>query len=130
MLFINDHEPQVVEVYLVLNQSVSSNSQIRFAAKDLSPRLTFGRLVKRPRQQRHSIGPARPRRKHISQQLPRRQVVLRRKNLRRRHQRGLIAVLDSDQRSLHGHDRLPRPHISLQQTSHRLRPAHIIRNLT
>jgi hypothetical protein len=45
MLFINDHEPQFVEVDLVLDQSVRPNSQIHFAAKNPSPRLAFGRVI-------------------------------------------------------------------------------------
>ncbi len=56
--------------------------------------------------------------------------MLRRQNLRRRHQRHLVPILNRHQRRLHRNDRLTRTHITLQQTTHRLRPAHIARNLS
>ena len=56
--------------------------------------------------------------------------MLRCKDLRGRHQHGLIAVFDGDQRSLKRHDGLAAAHIALQKASHGLRPPHVFNDLS
>ena len=56
--------------------------------------------------------------------------MLRCQNLRRGHQRGLIAVFYRDQHRLDGDDGLAGAHIALQQAAHRRRPAHVRGNLS
>ena len=55
--------------------------------------------------------------------------MLRCQNLRRSHQRHLVPVLDGNHRRLERHDGLPRPHVTLQQPTHRCRLLHVIDNL-
>ena len=50
---------------------------------------------------------------------PRCRQVLRGQRLGRRHQRALAAVLDGAQQGVHGHGRLARADVALQQALHR-----------
>ena len=52
--------------------------------------------------------------------------MLRRQNLRRRHQRHLVAVLDRNDRGFQRHDRLARTDVALQQAPHRHRLCHVL----
>ena len=63
------------------------------------------------------------------QQLARSQVMLRREDLGRRHQRRLVAVLNRDQHRLHRDDRLAGADIALQQPAHGFGAAHVFGDL-
>ncbi len=54
--------------------------------------------------------------------------MLLRQNLRRRHQRDLVAVFDGNDRRLEADNGLPRSHLPLQQTPHGIRLLHVRSN--
>ena len=55
--------------------------------------------------------------------------MLLRQNLSRCHERNLISILNGDDRCLETHDRLARPDVSLQETTHGIKLFHIGGNL-
>ena len=64
----------------------------------------------------------------LFQDSPRRQVVLGRQNLRRRHHRHLVAVLHGDDGGFESDDGLARADVALQQAPHGRRLTHVVGN--
>ena len=121
MLLVHHHQPQVREVDLLFDQRVRSDGKLSLPAKDPASSFALSLFVQRARQQRHPVRLARQRRHFLRQQLARAQIMLRRQDLRRCHQRHLVAVLNRNQRRLHRHDRLAGADVALQQPVHRAR---------
>ena len=122
VLLVHDHQPQVAELDLLFDQGVRPDHQLRVALRDVPPDVALAPRLHRPGQQHDAIP-------GLLQDSPRRQVMLRRQDLRRRHQRRLVAVLDRDDRRLQRHNRLPRPDVALQQPPHRRRLPHVVGDL-
>ena len=122
MLLINDHQPQLAELNLLLQQRVRANHQLCVALRDVPSHFALAIRFQRARQQDDAVP-------GILQNSPRRKIMLLRQDLGRRHQRHLATILDRDNRRLEPHNRLARSHISLQQTPHGIRLLHVRGNL-
>ena len=64
-----------------------------------------------------------PRADRLQERLHRTQVLAG-EDLGRRHDGRLVPGVDGDERRVHGHEGLARPHVALQQDVHRARPGH------
>ena len=95
------------------------------AAHDAALGLALGGGVERAGEQGDFVGLAGGRRDGAGEQLARGEVMLRGEDFGGRHQRGLGAVLDGDQRGLHGDDGFAGADIALQQAAHGLGAAHV-----
>ena len=125
MLLVDDDQAEIGEVGLILLQCVGADDELCIAAHDAALRLALGRGVERAGKKHDLVRSPGARRDGVCEQLARGEVVLRGEDLGGRHQRDLGAVLDGNQRGLHGDDRLSRSDIALQQTAHGLRFAHV-----
>ena len=121
MLLVDDHQPKLVELDRLLDERVRADHQLCVALRDVVARLLLAARFLRAGQQHDAIARA-------LQDAPRRQVMLRCKNLRGRHQRDLVAVLDGDDRSLEGDDGFAGADIALQQATHGRGFHHVIGN--
>ena len=127
VLLINDHEAELGQSKSTREQRVSADEdsrgsrvegRARGSALAFDSRLsTLDRLL-RPRLHLHV---------HAERFEPTREVaeVLLRENFRGRHQRHVEPALQRHQRRARRHSRLARADIALQQTPHRMRPAHV-----
>src|ERR1035438_2197866 len=88
---------------------------------DVAPDVALAVLLEGPGEQHDAIS-------GLFQNLARREIMLLRENLGRSHERDLVAVFDSNNGRLKGHDRLPRSDIALQQTPHGIRRLHVGRD--
>ncbi len=121
MLLIHDHQPQLGKLDFLLQQRMRPNYQLCVSLRDMPPHLPLAVRLQRSRQQ-HNAVPG------ILQNPPRREIMLLRQNLSRRHQGHLASVLNRNDGRLEAHDRLTRSHVPLQQTPHRIRLLHVGRN--
>ena len=118
MLFIDYGEPETVVIHRFLDQRVRTDDDLRLAAGDGRECGTARAAPQPTGQQLHSY-------RKIADQGPHRIQMLLGQNLRRRHERGLIAVLH---RAQHGHqrdDRLSCANVPLQQPVHPARRGHV-----
>ena len=125
MLLVDDDEAEVGEVGLVLLKCVGADDELRVAAHDAALGLAFGGGIERAGEERDLVRLAGRGRDGAREQLARGEIMLRGEDLRGRHQRHLRAVLDRDQRGLHGDDGLAGANVALQQAAHGLGLAHV-----
>ena len=129
VLFVHDHEAQVLEIDLFFDQGVRADGQIGFAAKDAAAGLALGAFVERTGEQADAVEPALGGRYRFSQKFAGREIVLRGKDLGGRHQGHLVAVFDGHQRGFKRDDGLAGAHVALQQPAHGPRLAHVADDL-
>ncbi len=122
MLFVDDSQTQTVKYDRFLNQCVGSDDQVDVPRGDglLSLALFFD--LEASGQKLDAIG-------RISEPEFDIAGVLFGQNLCRRHERGLVPILDRDDHSLDGDYRLSAADVSLQQSVHRFVAGHIIDDL-
>ena len=114
MLLIDDRQPQLGETYSLLKQRMGADGQLRTAGGNRSDRLAFVLCFQTAGQP--GDGNAQWR-----QQLRELAKVLLGEDLRWRHQRGLITIVDGLRSGQGGHDRFAAAHIALQQPLHGMR---------
>jgi hypothetical protein len=112
MLLVNGHKTETSEIHVVLDQRVRADDQLRLSAMDTFKGRSFFGALQSADQQLHAI----PR---LRQNAPRGKKMLHGKNFRRRHQRGLRAVFDGNDRRLQRDDGLAAADVALQQPVHR-----------
>src|ERR1700730_6127505 len=111
MLFVDDHEPELVKLHGILNQRVCTHDDLRISAFDaLEHSLFFGTLAA-TYDKFHAIA-------HIFKHSSCRKEVLSGKDFSRCHQRHLAAVLDNDRSGLERHNRLPTSDVAFEQSVH------------
>ncbi len=101
---------------------MSADDELRVSLRDVAADFALAVGFQRAGQQNDAVS-------GILQNLPRGKIMLLRENLRGRHQRHLITVLDRNDRRLKADDGFTRAHISLQQTPHGIRLLHVIGDL-
>ncbi len=99
MLFVDDDQPEFVELHRLLDERVCAYRQLRVTLRDVVPRLLLARRLLRTGQQHNAIARG-------LENAPRRKIMLRRQNFRRRHQCDLVSILDGDHRGFERDDRL------------------------
>ena len=104
---------------------MGADDELCLAAHDAALGLALGAFVERPGEQSDAVGLAGARGDGIGEQLARGEVMLRGEDLGGRHQRGLVAVLDGDERGLHGDDGLAGADVALEEAAHGLGAAHV-----
>ena len=114
MLLVDDREPELAEIDLLLKQRVRADRDLR---------LRRSRRAPAPRACPCASGCRRatPPRRRAARATPRTCVVLLGEDFGRRHDRDLIAVFHRLQRSQRRDDRLAAADIALQQALHRMR---------
>ena len=122
MLLIDDHEAELRELNVLLDQRMRPDGHRHQPAAQHFFDLLFLACRRRSREQRHRIP-------DLLQQRPQRKHMLLRQNFRGRENRHLIAVLQRDHRRFRRHDGFSAAHIALQQPVHRTRPRHVVRDL-
>jgi len=111
VLLINDDQAEAMESNALLDESVSAHRDLR-SARGNAVVGAFPILgAQRPSEQLDLHA-------QRLQQMREHQVVLLGQQLRRGHQRALVAVLQRDHQGRGGHDGLPRAHIALKQAAH------------
>ena len=118
VLLVDHGKAEALEAHRLLDQRVRAHDEPRPAAGDaLAGRRLFG-AGQAPDQE---LGPE----AHGLQQAREGVVVLLGEQLRRRHDRGLVAVLGGEQHREQRHHRLPGPHVAHQQAMHPLGGRHV-----
>ena len=125
VLLVDDDQAEVGEVGLVLLQGMGADDELGFAAHDAALGLALGGGIERAGEQGDLVGLAGGGRDGAAEELARGEVVLRGEDFGGRHQRGLGAVFDGDQRGLHGDDGFAGADVALQQAAHGLGLAHV-----
>ena len=122
VLLVDDRQAQLTELDRFLDQRVRADDEVQRTAGELGLCFSsfFGR--RRPGQERH----AESRRLEQPADVD---VMLLGKDLGRRHERDLEAVLHRDERGHQRDDGLPRPDVTLKQAVHRVRSLHVADNL-
>ena len=113
MLLVDDCQAEVFEIDILLDEGVGADNEIYGSAPYLLCQSVFLTLCEGARQEGRSDT-------EWFEVALTRQVVLLREYLRRRHHRRLIAVVDGSEGGNEGNDRLPRPHITLNEPVHRV----------
>ena len=122
VLFVDDHETELVKTHVALHQRVRAHDQVHCA------RLNCGELFP-SRGARGGAGQQRDAEARRLQEPRDVREVLLGQNLGRRHERHLQTVLHRDDRRQQRHDGLPRPDVALQEPIHRVRPLHVLDDL-
>lgn len=111
MLFVDRHEAEAREGRGFLNESMRADDEHGLArGEPRRDRFAFPR--RKASRQQHRIDAER------REQIPHRSRVLIGEELGGNHDRGLIAVLDREQRREQCHDRLPAADVALEQPLH------------
>ena len=122
MLLVDDHQAELVEFNRLLNERVRADHQLRVALRDVVARLLLAADFLRAGEQNDAIAGG-------FEDVARRKIMLRGKNLGRRHQRDLVAVLYRDDSGLQRDDGLAGADIALQQAAHGRGLGHVVGNL-
>src|SRR5664279_2186650 len=122
MLFVHDHQPQLVELDRLLNECVGADHQLRVALRDVMACLLFSAGLLRAGKQHNAVAGG-------LENAAGGEVMLRRQNFGGRHQGGLVAVLHRDDSSFQRNNGLARADVSLQQAPHGNGLGHIVGNL-
>ncbi len=112
MLLVDGHETQLRELHVVFDQSVRADRELCFAVADAFEGGCFFRGLHAADQQLHAIA-------GVLENAARGKIMLHGENFGWRHQRGLAAVGDGDDRRLQRHNRLAAADVALQQAIHR-----------
>ena len=115
VLLVDDDEAEVVELDLLLDERVGADDEVALRRGRCGRGRALVGVVERAGEQGDAVVARR-----ALEQLARGEVVLRGKDFRRRHQRGLIAVLDGDEHGLQRDDGLAGADVALQQAAHGL----------
>jgi hypothetical protein len=115
MLFVHDDETQPAELDAGLEQRMRADHQLHRSLAD-----TLEQLAARRRPQGPGQHAARAVDLTLVEQPPDVAIVLLRQDLGRHHQGRLESVVQGDEQGQQRHDRLARPHVTLQQTVHRM----------
>ena len=122
MLLVDDHEPEIGEVDVLLQQSVGSDDDARLAGDNVEQCLRARRGRHRSREERdaRAVGvPAElPALREVAQHGAHRRGVLRREHLRGREEGCLCAGVDDGEHRSQRHDRLTRADLTLEQSVH------------
>jgi hypothetical protein len=121
VLFVHHGEPQGLELHGVVNERMRADDDVRGAALDVRERGVPRPLRRAAGQQDDLRGLREPR-----EDLRERPLVLRRENLRRRHERALVPVADGGENRERGDDGFPAPDVALQHPQHRARARHVV----
>ncbi len=122
VLFVDDHEAQIGELHVVLHHSMGPQDDVDLSlGQPVEDLLAIGRLQS-AREQRppHTAG---------LQDGPQRPGMLLGEDLRRRHERRLVAVRDAQQHRVDRGDGLSAPDVPLHEAVHRPFPGHVVSNL-
>ena len=123
VLLVDHHHAEAVEFDGVLQQRVRTDHDARLPGGHLVAHLTLLLRRHRSRQQRHpgrALGsPELTGHPQRTEHGADRQGMLGGKDFRRRQQRTLVARVDELQHRQHRHDRLSRPHLTLEHPVHR-----------
>ena len=111
VLLVDDRDGEVAEVDLLLDERVGADDDLRVAGGDELPRRGVLLRPQRARQEGHPDAERRA-------ELVDRQEVLLGERLRRRHERALATGLHGAKERMKGDDRLPRTHLSLEESLH------------
>ncbi len=114
VLLVHDHEPQPRKLDLRFEQRVRPHDELRRAGSHTLERRLFLRRFHSADQQVDRVTRAR-------EYFLCREIMLHGQDFRRRHEGGLIAVLDDDGRRFKRHDGLAASDVALQQAVHRHR---------
>ena len=107
MLFVDSNEAQTLEFYVVFNQSVGADDELRFTVADALLNGGFFGSFQAADQEIHVISTA-------GENAARGEVMLHGKNFGGRHQDGLAAVFHGDYSSLQRDYRFAATHVSLK----------------
>ena len=129
VLFVDDDEAEISEVYLLFDESVGADGEVGFAAEDSRSRLTLGARVKRAGEEGDAVGLAGARGEDAREKLAGEEEVLGGEDLGGSHHRGLVAIFDGDQRGLKRDNGLAAADVSLEKAAHGMGGAHVGDNL-
>ena len=131
VLLVYHRHRETRHIHAVLDERLRADYDIHLSIRDSSVQVVFCPLAHTSQQQRHHDGA--PKRRHrqpgdafverwhfaaTGQHSRDAEVVLFRQNLRRRHQRSLVAVEYRRKERRRGHDGLAAAHVTLQQPTH------------
>ena len=114
MLFIDDHETEVLEDRVLLDESVRADNDLDLAGGNLFQQLLLLRLLDPAADDSDSIT-------QWSQNPLCIEEMLFGQDLCRSHQRSLILIRDGDHNGLEGYNGLAASDIALQEAHHRVR---------
>ena len=137
VLLVDDHQAEVGELHLVLEQRVRADEDAGVAGEHVAQRAAPGPHAGRAGEQRHPgrlLARAELRLGQLAgagerpEQRGDRPVVLLREHLGRREQRGLAARVHHLEHGPHRDDGLARADLALQQPVHRVRAGQVVRD--
>ncbi len=111
VLLIDDHQADAVELDLVLDERMGADDELGIALGEMATDLALAIFLKRAGEQHDAIS-------EWLEQAPRRKIVLRGEDLRRRHERDLKPILDGDYGRFESDQSFAGADIALQETAH------------